>query len=753
MTKLLKIKILSVALILLVTQPVKAQTSTEYYKSLFQLWGTPVDILIQDELQKSDAPATKRDLQKVLDQISGNTINNQDASKVEKKVIETLSEERYLLLLSSQKNLEVPPYRKIIIICNTVDLTDSSFPIPCTSNTIGNTNFAEINPLESSSSDRILKTIKPTVIGNITYYAIPQVLLITPEYQKGLGNYFKALSKAGASKYIPDTEDEEAESGLNERFRDSSLYESTLYILAILLFVIMSRGVLVTMVTRPKRLIERSFYFNILDHALTFLNKNSGTLLFNFTVLALFYIPIIYALHTKSRVIGDPSYTARYLLTTLNPSNVPSFLIERNIFRIGLMLYNFILIMFGFFLITPNIIAFFTESADKLMEVKIKTNFIKWLIPSIISINMFLLALTELRSLSGFISLSAAILLASLLYIRSRHINYASMFNKKELGIVTTGMILLLALNILYPLYKNSQPTKYTYEPLIGVKDTVVAFPYSKKWGKNVLFETHLYRGNSKVFADGFLVYAPNTQKIINKPLKDFAGEKSITLTSSNPNDTIEALLKKPELLSFVENNTFSPLFALNNTSNNVFNYNNIRAEITFNCNLTSTPSVVKLEILSLNEFESKSDPLNAGSTEILNFPGCSIRNGSETFEVPFNNYTIPQELVVLRLRGIEARVLLGIKLWAGTAELPIRFLNKEILNEDAYSLLYSSKDFSPEITSYSTKVEKEFTIEVKTTEDGFDISRPINDLVKQGRLQNPFIIWTTTQSELIEGN
>lgn len=728
---------------------VNAQTSLEYYKGLFNSWGIPVDTLPQKNI-KLDTPATKKDLQLLQLELEGTDTNQSEATDTN-----TNKEGRYLLLLTSQSQIKPQDsfgWLDVIVVCDSVETTFLPQGVSCALNSL---NLADQNPNESSVSDKILQTIQPVNVNGVNYYLLPQVLLVTPQYQKNLGDYFKALSRAQASTNMLDKEKtaESMSRDLLKTFKDSSIFESTLYALVLLLFVVALRKPILTVVNNPRRLLEKNLYINQTRRAIDLLTKNSGIVSFIFLILIIFYIPIFYALTIKAQLLGDPAYPIKYLTTTLNPLNIPNYLTAQNLFRIGLLFYHYILALFGLFLLIPNLAKVIIRSTQKLRATKFRVTFPKWLIPATIALNGLLLAFVDLKSLTGFLALSVIILLISLFYLKSQSVEYPNLFTTKQRRLVFLTMFSILALNIFYPLWQKGQPIKYAYESLIGIKDTVIALPYSKKWGKNVLFESYYYNGDSNVYADGYLIYSPNAERIVNKPLNKFNDAENFIIVSEKPNKVSETLLKNPILLNYLSTADFSPLFTAEIKSTDVYNSPALKAQITFNCNFAPSPTVVKLETLTLNKFsrDDDVDPVSTESIEIMNFPGCKTETGTETFEAPLDPYIIPQDFAILRIRGIDAKHLAGLKIFAGGKESPVKFINREVLNESQYKILYSSPNQIKEITNYSTEVKKEFLVNIKTDDQGFDLSVPINKLMKAGVLQNPFIIWTNKPNEIIQ--
>lgn len=729
---------------------VKAQTSLEYYKGLFSSWGLTIDTLSQEDT-KLDKPATKKDLQILQLELEGNESTTNQSAKV---TADTVKEGRYLLLLASQ--FQTTPqikegilgYQSVILVCDLLEPTSLPPSVSCAVNSL---NFVNQNPAEASMSATILQIIQPTQVNGVKYYLLPQVLLITPQYQKYLGNYFKALSRAQVSAKVSDTV-KTADSVSREflkTFKDSSLFESGLYALVLLLFIVALHKPLIILVHNPKRLLEQNLYANQMHRALNFLANNSGIISFIFLILVIFYIPILYALTIKAQLLGDPGYPVKYLTTTLNPLNIPNYLTSQNLFRVGLLFFHYILVLFGVFLIIPNLTKIITVSTQKMRATKFKMIFIKWLLPVTIVLNGLLLIFVDLKSLTVFLSLSLTILLLSLLYLKSQSIDYPNLFSTKQRSLVFLTMFAILALNIFYSLFQNSRPINYAYEPLIGVKDTIIALPYSKKWDKDVLFESYYYNGTSNVYVDGYLLYSPDANNIVNKPSAKFATTESFTVVSRKAVQVFETLLKNQKLLKYLSVTEFSPIFTASSA---------VKAQLTFNCNLNPNPTVVKLETLTLNKFAQNDgvdtiDPVSAESTEILNFPGCKTENGFETLDFPLDPYILPQDFAVLRIRGVDAKYLTSLKLFVAEKEMPITFINSDMLDESHYKILYASPNPSKELTNYSTEVKKDFLVNIKTktTDQGFDLSDPINQLIKAGALRNPFIIWTNQPNEIIQ--
>ena len=821
--------ILSIVLCLtLFVAPVVAQTSAEYYSGLFNSWGIRTDILPS---QKADQPATKDDLQSLYDLISGETVQKDQPEESPQTVVE---ENRYLLVLEAQQaeaqKLQeagsIPSYQKIILI-------SKAYPQDFYLN-------------QSSASAKLLADLEPKVIDTKTYYTIPEVYLTTPELQTQTAKYFKAVAKAEQALPTKSKDVSMATaSALMAKLKESSMLESAIYAGVILLIFVAFYGLFTTLVRNPVRLLHKDLYQQLLSRTVGFISKYHAILLFSFVLFALFYIPILYALTIKARLLGNPAYVVNYITTTLNPLTMSNYLTSQNIFRLGFMFYNYVLAILAVILLIPRLCNITTISDRKFSSVNLKTSFIKWAIPSVVLFTVILLVFFPVDTLIGLLALSGVFIAGLVWYIHARKLAYAQLFTGKEKRILFGLLTLGLALIIAWPAFQKSRPVKYAYEPLIGIKDEVVMLPYSKKWGQNVLFNEQYYPGDSLIFADGYLIYASDVAKIVNKPLKDFepsvnsaiTTNSAFTLVVKDTKKTMEALLKKPTLVDYFKTPDFSPVFMLADTDSQVLYDKNLMLSLTFNCTKNPAPAVVKVETVSLNRWakgqedqnqqtstnqggkqnrkqgqdenddeEQKQgqtanqgalDALETQSTEILNFPGCEQKLLPETLQVPLDVFLLPENRPIVRLRGIDTKILTGAKLYADDQEVPLTFINAKILDETTYTLIYQSPATNPstittesatdrktttenlknpatpksnELTAYSTEVKEETVFDLtqppannqpndtyssylleESNPQGFDISSPINILMKQGRLNNPFIIWSSRPNEIIK--
>jgi hypothetical protein len=735
---------------ILTSTSVAAQTSLDYYKKVFKLWGIQVDTLAPELTQP--ATATGGNAQQPTDRTDTNRGQAMDG--------------RYLLVLASQsKNIlqaenATLGYQNVIVICDAGEQVASVFGVSCTFDKL---NYAEQNPNLSSVADTIKQTAWSTNVNGVNYHVLPQVLLITPQYQESLGFYYKALARSQETAGAKPTKvtGNSIAQNLLSTFKDSALFKGTVYILVLLVFGAVLRQPLAVLFHQPRLLLHRELYLQLAQRAAVLVTYNYTKLTVIFLVLALCYIPVFYTLTSLAGLPSDSGYPLSYIAATLNPFDTQAFGAAQTLFRVGLQFYLYTLALFGFLVILPHLARVVTSASQRIVHVQLNPSFVKWLIPSTVLVNGLALTFGDLQTSAGLVLLSAVVLVTVLVYIQSRHIDYAGLFTATQRRLTMFGLLAGLTLTTAYPMLQQTRPTDYAFEPLIGIKDEVIVFPYSKKWGSQVLFEPYYYTGPSRVYADSYLIYAPNTNRVVNKPLTRFSDAGNITLISENPDAVFETILKTPKLEKYLSTTDFSPLATVDFAPTATVSSPTAQAQLSVNCNLSPPPAAIKLTTVVLDRFahtygttteaNALIDPVITESERIMNFPGCRAETGVETFEIPLDPHTLPQDYAVLLVSGLDPQYLAGFKLVVGRTELPLKYLTKEVLTTAKYTVLYTSPSTSDTLTNYSTQVRTDFQVELTDDSRGYDLSAPINALLKMGVLSNPFSIWTDTPNELLQ--
>jgi len=712
-----------------------AQTPLEYYKSLFISWGIKVDTITETvttdtETKNKEAALGTQETLAFSDTLSSdkNSFNS-----------------NYLLVLSSQSGVVTSRYNNVIYICDT-DTTEVKV-FDCSSNTLNGINLLDTKTLESSQSFSIIKIIEPIVLNNTTYYVIPRVLITSPQYQEIVAGYFEAISRANLILQKDNRVEENSFLEAVVNIRGSSLFEGTIYVFVILVIILLLKNLLITIAADPKKLLEKSYYKILLKHPLAFLRKYRDIFAFIFLILFIFYLLIIYSLTIKGQLLGDPLYLTNYFISSFDAANFPVFILSKNIFRLSFLIYNFLLFIFAACLLLPSLLALLNSSLTKFKAVKIRLSFVKWSIPALLFVASVILSFFNLTEVISLLSLLIVAVLTALYYIKNRNIKYSDLFSKTELVLTIIFLTIPILIGVVYPSYKGRLPVNYSFEPLIGVQDRVVVFPYSKKWGENTLFRPQYYTGNSRVYADDYLVYAPNVKKIVNKPLSEFKNVGNYIIEVSELDKYLSTLLNYPELKTLATKESFSTIFLINNSDKSIDSYAGLRTTVTFNCSGDAEPGTLEFAFSSLGDSLS----IEKTKSDILNFPGCSGNNTLEKIEVPIDLRGLPQKEILVTLQGIDMESIANLEILTPVGKIPITFINNTFLSAGSNVLLYSQNQRADLITLYSNRIEKNLVIDIVTTEKGFDLSNPINELIKSKALKNPFVIWSEKPNEVIK--
>lgn len=716
MKKKVSSKLLLILLSVFLASQVEARAITylDHYRNLFFSWNIHVETLQMRE-----------DSEEILE------IGTKDNLLMLGSQIKEMSQ----LALAGIKD-----YKNVFLICDVSEPVNLPHGLVCTN---GGFSLNSMNPVEATASYTVSQTLRPTEIEGTVYYIIPQALILTPEYESNTENYFKALARSQRSfgeSYLPSGAASFAV------FKNSSTLEGSIYALIILVFISVFMKPFVAATKNPKQLLTINVYTDLLERPVVFLSKYSSAIAFVLTILTFLYIPILYTLIVRGEMLGNAKYPLDYILSTLDPQRIPDYIIQQNLPRIGLLFYSYTLFLFAIFLVLPSIVRSIVSSYAVVARVKLRTNIVKWSVPAIVYLSGLLLAFKDLDSLLGLLSFCIVILGALLIYIKAHAINYSSLFSISQRRILFVAAVFVALMNLIYPVYLSKKPTEYRYEPLIGTKNDVILFPYSKQWGDSILFEPFNYTGSSQVFADAYLIYSPEAEKITNKNLKYYKEEENSSIASRETETTLKLLMSHPALINKTTISGFSPLFLLDLSAIDLNDLPTIRAELTFSCDFRTLPGTVKLRSV----YPVPIVPYS-GITEIFNFPGCKSYSGTETFQVALDPLIFTSNKMFVYVDGIDNVGLVGLKMLAPEKELPITYINKSILDESSYALIPSEGKRMTDVVNYSEGIKDDFSFAIKRGEKGFDISGPINELVKQGLLKNPFVIWTSEPYEIIK--
>jgi hypothetical protein len=144
------------------------------------------------------------------------------------------------------------------------------------------------------------------------------------------------------------------------------------------------------------------------------------------------------------------------------------------------------------------------------------------------------------------------------------------------------------------------------------------------------------------------------------------------------------------------------------------------------------------------NEEGGNESKIETESETLFYFPGCSKIGVPQTYEVDFDTPYTDSDYLFVKLNDVLPEDIESIEIINGYEIInPVYFLSK-----DGYGILDSQEittfPNSP-IVNYIFGDSYDLSFDIVLNEDEkFDISKPINELIKEGVLKDRFLIWST---------
>jgi hypothetical protein len=144
------------------------------------------------------------------------------------------------------------------------------------------------------------------------------------------------------------------------------------------------------------------------------------------------------------------------------------------------------------------------------------------------------------------------------------------------------------------------------------------------------------------------------------------------------------------------------------------------------------------------NEEGDNESKIETESETLFYFPGCSKIGVPQTYEVDFDTPYTDSDYLFVKLNDVLPEDIESIEIINGYEIInPVYFLSK-----DGYGILDSQEittfPNSP-IVNYIFGDSYDLSFDIVLNEDEkFDISKPINELIKEGVLKDRFLIWST---------
>ena len=645
------------------------------------------------------------------------------------------SSNRYTVILSSELTSEDSPNlgKTVILICDSQFSTEYPFKFNC------DTNFA--NSEQGINMGGFLRN--PTN-SEVDLFAIPESLLVSPDKRDELGKYLKAIERSDESYSAENTEDgvgSEQENIISKLkvIKDSTMFE--FFSISVSMFILSSLAwnTLRCLSSRNRKRKCSSFVKDFLN-PLKDTSVYQKIILFVLMIMILVYVPMMLSISIKDGQGINLGYLTSYTSETFRISKLTELADTGSFFRVALFFYGlaFVVLLIAFFI--PLFTKVFIRAKQKISQAKINREVSRYCVPILIILS--LISVSFFNASEYFYTLVFFLVVLSFLIFKNyldKEFKYE--YSTKEKVIFILASLLIVSSGLLLKSHKKESSPYYNEEDLIGVTDDVVLLPYSKQLGEYRLIKEYGFSGSEPLFVDRYLVYSPSNSKIENKNALEFKNEGTFYIQNGDVLDIVKAVSSNQELLKALTSDSPSNLFRVKNVGN--FGELDVdrKIEITFSCN---RENLRENKIKAYFYFLDTDGEIQEENKTLLYFPGCSEIDRPETFTVEFNPPYTEDEYLYIRLLGVLPTDIKEINILESDMILEPTYILKGL----GYSIISSgglTTSAIVPVTNYVFGESYNLSFDMVLDDDGeFDISGPINELVKEGVLKDRFLIWST---------
>lgn len=706
----------------------QAKTKLEYYKELFgKEFGFKIYESDKEKASKKDYFSTNPDKGYSLvlsSQISG------DEEIVESQEIEDTDVSKNLKQPKNEDPIKSSSWiqNKTILICDSDFSSEYPFKFNCSSQSVYSDEVSEIGGF-----------IRNLNSENVDFFVIPENLLLEPEQRAELKNYFKAIRKADKASETTEYNDEaQTNIGILSRLKDftnTTVFEFFtisfyMVILASLFWRLLSyfseegkKFTLSDFKNIPNSFKNLYLYQKILIPVLVFMGS--------------IYILFVLFIGIKDGKGLNLSYLISYTKENFNISKLYEFFQKGSFLRIAVFSYSLVFIGLFFLLFIPVFIKVFKRSGEKIAEVSIKKDVIKYAFPTLIVLSLVVSSVLGVEvSLKFLIFVIAVLVFLFLKNLQGKVFDY--IYSAKEKLIFTAVAIFIIFIGFLFNFRAGGDSFEYREEDLIGVTDEVVFLPYSKQLGENTLMNEYNFSGSEPVFVDNYLVYAPNHSRVENKNAKEFKNEGVFYIQNGDLEDIVLAIDSNEGLFNELRSEEPSNFFRIKNLKKE-FGSSEPEIQITFSC---KRPDIgtdkIKVDFYYLEEGVVGHD-----DKTLLYFPGCSKIGEPETYKVKLEIPYTDSEYLFMRLVDFLGSDIEEIMIIDGDQVYSPEYFSKG----RGYVIIDSgglTDSAIVPVTNYIFGDSYDLSFDLNLDEEGkFDISVPINELIKEGKLKDRFLIWS----------
>lgn len=688
-----------------------AQSKIDYYKYLFGVnFGFSIGEEYKDPLPGEDAPQ--------------NTDND------------------YIVLLSSSitKEKTLDKYfeknKKIIIVCDRSYSTEAPVSFSCDKSVV-----------LSSDVEIIDGFLKKGNLQGTDLYVIPENILVSPDERTDVKEYFKALKRSDKVTLIE--EDVDIVTILEKKIDQVkilftiSTFETFGIALSVFLLVSLSFGFLKYLLGTNNKKFDVSAVKNLLIKIKDNFFLHRWVVVYGLIVLTLMYIPIIITLGVKDGMGINLWYFISYSIDTFEITNLVNYIDQGVYFRVIIFFYNFIYLITLAAFVIPSLITTLLFALPRIENARLKKDIQKYVVPSIILIAIIGSWFSQISDSYSFLTLTSVVLafiIANNLKFKIFDYKYSS---REKILFISIAFLIIFS-GFLMKIREQNMGVSYKYEELVGISADVVTLPYSKQMDENTLFNGFSISLAEPVFMERYLVYSPANSSVENKNALEFKDSGSFYIQNGSIEDMVFAIYANQELSNSMISEAPSNFFKVTNLQNE-FGQDTSKIQITFSC---ENENVGTNEIKTNYYYLSSENEVKESKEILLYFPGCSKIGEPETYEVEFKPPYIEAESFFMRLVDISGKDIKDIKIIASDMVIEPTYYSKG----RGYTVIASgglTNSAKTKITNYIfTNPNNEFynlSFDMAFDSEGkFNISEPINELVKKGVLKDNALIWST---------
>ena len=650
-----------------------------------------------------------------------------DKEKASKKdYLSSNLEKGYTLILSSTISTF---QKKTILICDSEFSSTDPFNFSCSNDVVSSNDAYDLGGFLRSSD--------PTTAD---FFVIPEKLLLTPDQRSDIENIFKAIIRADKSLQASDdgTVSDQSPSFLSRirDFKDTMVFEFFSIAFYMLIIASLSWGFL-SYLTKESRKFNLNLFKDLLKQ-LKNLQLYQKILIPVLFLMISSYISLIIFIGIKDGQGSNFGYVISYTKENFNISKLSQFLQTGSFLRIGLFGFGLVFIGLLILFLVPIFLRVFNRAGQKIFEAKIKINLLRTAFPVLIILSLIASSFFNFTSSVKFL----IFVLTVLVFLFGKNLQTKSfdyIYSSKERVVFITVAVFIVIASFLLKFRAGDKGFEYKKEDLIGVIDEVVFLPYSKQFGKDTVINEYSFSGSEPVFVDNYLVYAPNHARIENKNAKEFKNEGVFYIQNGDLEDIVSAIYSNESLSNELRSEEPSNFFRIKNFEKETGG-SEPEIQITFSCKRQD----LGMDKIKLDYYYFEDNEVSHDNKTLLYFPGCSKINEHETYKVKLEMPFTDSEFLFMRLVDVLKSDIQEVEILNGDQVYLPDYFSKGRGNEIIDSGGLTNSAIVP-VTNYIFGDSYDLNFDMTLDEEGkFDTSVPINELIKEGKLKDRFLIWST---------